>query len=455
MILKDIDQLIFHITRFTRLGANHVRSELLHLTINNALRTEFYKSLWSGVNLKQISLQTLYSLPLVTKENIRESNQSAQIREGLICDEVFTMGTTGTPLVTIKGDWEQKFISAFFESYENIAFNCKRRRVLKFNDPYHGYHIKIPSRFHCHRIGIYEAGSFDHARSILQRVHSDRMVEDRCTLLISGERFLRAFTADTANKYPNGFDSDLESVISIGNYLTERWRNQMEQIWKVPVVDTFSLSEIFGGATQSLACGWYHFEPYVIPEVISPRTLNPISEGIGILILTSLYPFQEAQPLIRYMTGDLVKVTHTLSSRPGELAIKPLGRAKFGIPLPDSDEWLLTPVSVLEILDKLPQVARKPIFRDAYQVRDPELIGAPIYSLSWEINDEVIQIEISIVLKQETNDNTTSRLERQIFQELRQMNGSLACCMDSGLVQLRVVFSSNPESIDNVLDIWM
>jgi hypothetical protein len=451
---EDINELVSHIIQFTNSGPNRVRAELLPLTLNNALRTKFYQSLWRK-NTDQISLDNISALPLVTKEAIRQSGTASQVRNGLICNEVFTMGTTGIPLVTVRGDWEQKFIQAFFEAHEHIEYGCQFKRVLKFNDPYHGYHIKIPTRCHCHYVGIYESGSFNHARATLQGVHSDRGVEDRCTLLIGGERFLRAFTVDTATRYSNGFESNLEGVISIGNYLTERWRSQIEKIWKAPVVDTFSLSEIFGGATQSLTCGWYHFSPYVIPEVISPQTLNPITEGIGILVLTSLYPFQEAQPLIRYVTGDLVKVTCSLSSRPGELAIKPLGRAEFGIPLPDSDEWLITPASLLEIIDKIPQVARKPIFRDSNQVRDPELIGAPIYRLSWGKNSEVIQIKILVILKKETASNIVLRVKQQIIQELRQRNELLAQCMDLGTVQLQVLFSDNPESIGNALDIWM
>jgi hypothetical protein len=155
------------------------------------------------------------------------------------------------------------------------------------------------------------------------------------------------------------------------------------------------------------------------------------------------------------VTGDLVKVTCSLSSRPGELAIKPLGRAEFGIPLPDSDEWLITPASLLEIIDKIPQVARKPIFRDSNQVRDPELIGAPIYRLSWGKNSEVIQIKILVILKKETASNIVLRVKQQIIQELRQRNELLAQCMDLGTVQLQVLFSDNPESIGNALDIWM
>src|SRR5262249_52436588 len=147
------------------------------------------------------------------------------------------------------------------------------------------------------------------------------------------------FTAD-AMGHNQVFSSNLEIIISCASYLTPQWRASHERTWKCAVIDRFGLSEIFGGATQNLACGWWHFDPVVIPEVIGHRSGTVIKEGRGLLILTGLFPFQEAQPMVRYSTGDLVDVTHTRSSRPGQLAIRPLGRAHCGVPFPEGDDWL-------------------------------------------------------------------------------------------------------------------
>jgi hypothetical protein len=125
------------------------------------------------------------------------------------------------------------------------------------------------------------------------------------------------------------------------------------------------------------------------------------------------------------------------------------------VPLPDSDEWLLTPVSVWEVLDDLPEVARKPKFQDAKQVRNPELTGFPVYSLSWSKNDKAIQINISVFLKGEAKGSQISNLEQRILKNLRQMNRPLAYYMDLGMVQLQVQFNTNLELVDNILDIWM
>src|SRR5262249_15541309 len=91
------------------------RESLLPATIENALRTEFYSKHWSGIDAVLASRSGLEALPPVTKEMIRDAGTTAQIRTGLVCNEVFTSGTTGAPLVTVRGNREQEYVSQFFQ----------------------------------------------------------------------------------------------------------------------------------------------------------------------------------------------------------------------------------------------------------------------------------------------------------------------------------------------------
>lgn len=440
---ENVDRLVVQVLRFRKSGIRRLRSELLLLTVTEALRTPFYRSLWSDVDPRTISLDTLSELPLVTRDAVGRAGRAAQARDDLVCDEVFTMGTTAPPLVTVRGDREQRFITAYFQGLNSSGLPSRHRRALKFSDPYHGYHVKVPARLHCHRVSIYDAGSFEHARAVLLGVHSDRMVEDVCTELIGGARCLRAFTVDTLAKYPGGFHSSLRCVVSIGEYLTDRWRGILERTWMAPVVDQFSLSEIFGGATQSPVCGWWHFDEYVIPEVISSRMFRPIREGTGFLVLTALYPFQEAQPLVRYLTGDLVEVTHTKSSRPGSLAIKPLGRGRYGIPAPNSDEWLLTPASVLEVTDEIKWVKRAPLFIDAKQVKDPYSIGIPVYELTYSEEQTTIRIVLRIALDARSVTSGLAKIQEGVIADLCRANLALERSIRNGSAQLDIIFDSS------------
>lgn len=76
------------------------------------------------------------------------------------------------------------------------------------------------------------------------------------------------------------------------------------------LVDAFSLSEFLPvGRTFPGGQGVHVFDELVYAEVIDPETRQPVEDGErGELVLTHLQ--KEAQPLVRYRTGDLtVKIT--------------------------------------------------------------------------------------------------------------------------------------------------
>jgi hypothetical protein len=421
-----------------------IKEAYLQPTLQNALRTNFYQSLWSKFDVTKITSETLHLLPIVTKDDIRKAGRLAQNRYGLICTEFFTMGTTGTPLVTVRGDREKAFIQQFFRDTSDQA-SFKAIRALSINNPYHGDNISIPANIHLHKIGVYDKGSFEHARSILTNRHEDWRVEPYCTSIIGLERCLRAITHDTRALFPNRLRTYLEEVVSYGEYITQRWRKIYEETWNCNIVDRYSLSEFFGGATQSPACGWYHFDPFVIPEVISSGTKETINEGVGLLLLTALYPFQESQPLIRYLTGDLVAITHTKSSKAACLAIRPLGRAKYGVPLPGTNDWLLTPAKILECVDAIPEIERTPLFLDSEQVADPFEIGYPKYKLSYSHSHQIIDITLQISIKAGVRKSKCEEIGAYLISELSVDNNLLSEKLTSGEVTMKTAISSEIE----------
>lgn len=353
---------------------------LLPATLEHAVHAPFYRELYGCADAT--ATIDLAQLPFVSKQQIRAAGVSAQIRDGTICDEVFTSGTTGQPFVSPKGHVEQRYIQSFYQNLFAERREAPLLRALQINNPYHGHLVAIPVPIHSHKIGIYDEGSFRHGRTLLAEKHADPGVNPHISLLIGLERALRAFTLDAMRIAPDGMATRLTSIISYSQYLTRRWRQRHEAYWGCPVIDRFGLSEIFGGATEDPESGWWHFDPVCIPEVVGSRSRISVREGIGELVLTALYPFQQVQPLIRYLTGDLVEVTHTRSSRDGTLAIRPLGRARYGVPYPDADAFVVAPSEILEALDEIDGIDRIPRFRDASQVSDPFQVGHPCYAIA-------------------------------------------------------------------------
>lgn len=93
---------------------------------------------------------------------------------------------------------------------------------------------------------------------------------------------------------------------------TDNMRVKIENMLGVTAHDIYGLSEIMG---PGVACdckyhkGLHVFEDHFVPEIIDPKTLQPIGENVtGELVLTTLT--KEGIPLIRYRTKDLTSMTH-------------------------------------------------------------------------------------------------------------------------------------------------
>jgi hypothetical protein len=173
-----------------------------------------------------------------------------------------------------------------------------------------------------------------------------------------------------------------------GQYISATWRRKYAEYWSALVVDRFALSEAFGGATEDPESGWYLFDPCCFPEVVALDTRQRVSEGIGELLLTPLYPFQQGLPLIRYATGDLVAVNGRHPRSAGHPAIRPLGRLSHAI-RPDDQGMPLVPAAVgAEVIDELPDVCRSALYRDARHLVARQGLGHAIYHTARAPDDE-------------------------------------------------------------------
>ncbi len=92
---------------------------------------------------------------------------------------------------------------------------------------------------------------------------------------------------------------------------TEEMRTQLSKKLSIQPLDIYGLSEIIGPGV-SMECphsainqsGMHVWEDHFYPEVIDPKTGNPLPEGEeGELVFTTLT--KEALPFLRYRTGDI------------------------------------------------------------------------------------------------------------------------------------------------------
>jgi len=108
-----------------------------------------------------------------------------------------------------------------------------------------------------------------------------------------------------------------KTTIRIGILGAEPWtegmRKKIEEEWDMIALDIYGLSEIIGPGV-AMECegkdGLHIWADHFLPEVINPDTGETLEEGEeGELVLTTLT--KEALPMIRYRTGDIVKINYS------------------------------------------------------------------------------------------------------------------------------------------------
>jgi phenylacetate-CoA ligase len=109
---------------------------------------------------------------------------------------------------------------------------------------------------------------------------------------------------------------DMKSLkLRVGIFGAELWndttRDEIEKTFGITALNLFGLSEVIGPG-MAMEClegrnGMHVFEDHFIVETIDPKTEEVLPEGSeGELVFTTLT--KEANPLIRYRTGDLSKL---------------------------------------------------------------------------------------------------------------------------------------------------
>jgi phenylacetate-CoA ligase len=103
--------------------------------------------------------------------------------------------------------------------------------------------------------------------------------------------------------------------LRVGLFGAEPWsENMREEIQKrlnLKAIDIFGLSEVMGPGVASECIeeqhGLHIFEDYFIPEIVDPKTMEPVPLGQhGELVFTTLT--KEAFPVIRYRTKDISRL---------------------------------------------------------------------------------------------------------------------------------------------------
>lgn len=339
------------------------QNELIAETIDWARsKCEFFESLYSGISTPQ-SISDLSRLPISTKDAIRKAGWAARAKGLNPAIRQHTTGSTENSLELFRSQEELDFITRFFTAVNSPHSNTLRPLVLALVSQGHGSLVALPSAAFVIHGNVHDQTFLDKlASKILVDKHHIPGVQHHISALSGFTVHVALLTCVLLER---GFLFDSTSVSNIsttGSLLTSTLRHLIESCWSVTITNRFSMTEAFGGATYCSTCKAWHFDPEVIPEVVHPVTQQNIYNDTGLLIVTSLFPFTQLQPCIRYKTGDVARIVPT-KCKTVRQAIKIEGRLAHSW-CRSNGEIILASGHILEVLEGEPLVAKEPVFRD-------------------------------------------------------------------------------------------
>jgi hypothetical protein len=235
------------------------------------------------------------------------------------------------------------------------------------------------------------------------------------------------------------------SIVATNSFrLSPHWRALVEERYGAQVVDNYSLSEVDAPAPECVECGFHHFFGMpLIEEVLDVVTGQQRSSGQGRLVLTTVYPYVQTTPLVRYDTGDVVELG-PLCPRTKTAGFRWLGRARRGIcfahPRKGEGLFLLAPAHVQDALDPEPHVERQRHPAEALGLVRTRELGLPRWEVSLDAtrSPPLLQLRFEVRFEPALFPGESHRLEQRVGGELYEREPELAELIEEGLLSFDV-----------------
>lgn len=295
-MLREADQ-------WTATRVQEVQAALLRATIQQAYRTvPFYRALFDSLGVRPDDIRTpddLARLPLMDKYVLRAEFGSLRSRSRFVpATRAYTSGTSGTPVVLLRGMDNIRFEHASFLAHDRWAgltqpvrrFSLVGRRVVPHertsppfwkHDPF-GRELAMSS-YHL------SSGTIDAYVRRLRRFRPEALRACPSTAHVFASHLLEL-----------GVSIPLKAVFTQSEQLGANQRRDIEAAFGARVFDRYGSSERVAAFFQC-GHGAYHEAPlYSVVEYL------PVGGGVCEVVGTTLH--NSVMPLIRYRTGDLVEL---------------------------------------------------------------------------------------------------------------------------------------------------
>ena len=403
-----------------------VRRYLLSLTLEHAVsNSKYYKDKISNDLVRKVSsLSDIRSIPILFRETI--VRQQEQIR----CINEFPdylLHTSGMTGEQISVPIYKREIEAYRDLVlEQIKLPSPLPLTLSIMDSSNT--TKACLKF-LPAIEAHINNRTEQIVKILQKKYNyHSSVDSSITIIQANLLSIRQLTMQLLDHGYNPSKFGINLISSNGWLITKHSWKFLEEIWNASLDDRYGITEVHGNAKYCPMCKWYHFDFTVIPEIVHPLTLLPIKHGVGVLLLTGLYPFNQGQPIIRYWTCDLVEIKSNLCKL-NEPSYIFKGRTTNTIYYVQNEKiyYLLFPTDVAQILDEFPDTAR-------------DEVGFLKFKVQGNFNTSPFDLRVSIELcyDPKRSPNKAHEVKERIFESLSKTNNTLSHFIENGMVNLNI-----------------
>jgi hypothetical protein len=365
---------------------------LLAQTLANAVRAPFYRRRW-GRRWKRIStLEQLGALPLLDKRLASRHQAELLTTPRPAGVGIFSSGTTRgeayiDPLHVPLTDAERE---ARALPPSDVAPDDFPGWTLAVIAVHHGLPRSLPGPDELRVPWLHDLNALSMLETVLRRPQPDGR---RVTAMTIGSGPLKVFTAWLARR---GIDPRDFGVRLIGTYsyrLSPVWQRLVEERFTARVYDNYSLSELGTPFTHCDACGLLHMgHPPLAVELLELDGPRPVQRGqAGRLVFTTLFPYTQVLPLIRYDSGD-VGIEGPLCRLTRQRGYRVLGRLRHGLVM--GGDFVLNPVSVRDVLEGSALVARTPHPMARLGHVDSVDLGPPRWRVSRDGPRAVLDVEV-------------------------------------------------------------
>lgn len=369
-------------------------------TLRHAASHPFYKDHWSGWTGQEVSTdayEAILHLPPTTKDHLRNFIKPLLRWNDEIQVVHHTSGTTGSMVYRYRSRSEVNAVIKMISEVMSLTeASGLQPLAMMFVNPYHGTPFPIPGRGLVFDGGVFDDVMIEQTISILQKRFDMAGFDERVRVLTGTLNHVRMFTLYLSENGIESRDFALEKIFVFGGFMSNAIRHLLIGYWGFEPSNRFSASEMFGGGNICPRCGFINFDPHLYPQVLSLEDHSPIGNGTGLLALTELLPFGSCQPLIKYLTGDIVEWTVSNRACPSHVVgLRHLGRVENShIIRIDGVQRVILSASILYNVVDRPEVEKTPKFPQILRISDHRLLGFPIAGSGWNRSTSPPTLEV-------------------------------------------------------------